>query len=262
MEDFSPQATLRESVEQRPTSKPRRGVSWHIGNVETLDAKGLYFRLGKMSKRTLPMLEPSTGDFIKQEFANAPYTHVLLDWELEVCALARNPLLAATPDGIARRLRDVLNDSASDQGSGATFRVGPVRDPEPFLKVLGDAYAIKSFSFTFTKKNLFDANKDFVLPFENLVGEAKANEGKVTLKGTDLDSQPVKEIAASAAASGDGASARIQITEDSGTTTRSLHGDAASVPVNDLDIDGAREQALEAARAEYERIKSAGGEAT
>ena len=101
-----------------------------------------------------------------------------------------------------------------------------------------------------------------MLPFENLVDEAKANEGKVILKGNDIASQPVKEIAASAAASGDNASARVQVTEDSGPTTRSLHGDAASVHVDDLDTDGDREQALSAARAEHERIRTAGGEAT
>lgn len=235
-------------------------MSWHIGNIETLDATGLYFRLGKMSRRTLPMLDSITGDFIEQEFANAPYTHVLLDWDLELCALARNPILSPTPNGISRRLAELLNDQAVLNETSETYRIGPVRDPADFLDVLDSAYAIRSFSFTFTRKNLFDANKDFVIPFEHLVGEAKATEGKVSLKGPDLDSQPVKEIASSAAASGDGASARVQITADSGPTTRSLHGDAASVPADDLDTNQAREQALNAARDEHERIRRAGGE--
>jgi hypothetical protein len=253
---FDPGISLRTAIGDRPTSKMRRGVSWHIGNVEKLDSTGLYCRLGKMSKRTLPMLD-RTGDFVEQEFANAPYTHVLLDWKEELCALARNPLLSPHQDGIARRLIEVLSESPEAKEKGLSFRVGPVRDPDEFLEILEAAYAIKSYSFTFTRKNLFNAS-DFVQPFERAVDEMAASEGKVTFKGASLDSQPIKEITASAAATGDNASARIQAAPGQRTTTKSLQGDAASVTADDLSTDTARQQALDSARGEHDRIKARG----
>jgi hypothetical protein len=259
--DFSPPEALRLVLKTKPTSRRRRGVAWHIGNITELGETGVYLRLGKRSRRTLPTFDESTGDFVEQELANAPYTHVLIDWRLELCVIARNPQLSPTPHGIARRLQDVLNDSELATSGAITFRLGAIRDPDEFIGILDAAFSVKSFSFSFTRKNLFDVQKDFVEPLEKIVDEARAVDGRVTLKGPELLSKPLREIAASAAATGDDASAKVQLTPGGKTQTRSLHGDASTISVDDLDSDSARSEGLRKARAEYSRIRGAGGEA-
>jgi hypothetical protein len=258
---FSPSDELRRALKLKPTSRIRRGVAWHIGNITAINDAGLYLRIGKKSRRTLPMLDEKTGDFSEQELSNAPYTHVLVDWNLELVAIARNQHLSPTPSGIARRLQDVLNDSAVTESRPITFRVSAIKNPDEFIGILDSAFSIKSFSFSFTRKNLFDVQKDFVEPLERIVDEAHAADGKVTLKGEELASKPLREIAASAAATGDDASARVQLAPGAKTQTRSLHGDASTISVDDLDSDSNRTEALRKARSEYKRIRGSRGEA-
>jgi hypothetical protein len=255
---FLPAIALRDAVLGRPTSRVRRGVAWHIGNTNVIDDHGLYFRLGRMSKATMPFYDEETGDFVQEEVPNAPFTHVLLDWQRELCAVARKQTLARTTQSLARRLVSVLNEGTIAQERGYTFSVGPVRDPAEFIEVLLSAYSLRSFTYTFERKNLFNAHEDFVQPFEKLVAETNAQDGKIVVKGQDLAVAPITEIARSAATTGDDASARLVLEE----VSRSLTGDTASIAAEELDSDTEKKQALDAARAEHDRIAgSSGGEA-
>jgi hypothetical protein len=253
-EPLNPSDALRAALVERSTTSPRRGVSWHVGNVEPLDESAYYLRLGKRSRSTVPMLDEK-GNFREASFEHAPYTHAIVDVVSEVCALARKTNLAPSTRNIAGRLSLVLNESASARDRRARFVVDAMRDPDEFLQLLQTAYAVKTFTFTFQGRNPMDAHELFVQPFEQLCTEANAYEGQATLKGDDLVVEPLQEITRSAAATGDTAKARLQLTEGTKAVVRKLQGDTASIGVQDLDSREEKLAALQLARLEHRRIR-------
>jgi hypothetical protein len=230
-------------------------VSWHIGNLEQLDTDGYYFRIGRQSRATLPQLDAATGNFVEAEFDSAPYTHALIDVRIELLAIAPKFTLAASTDGIARRLTEVLNSSQAGRDAGARFSIGALSNPEAFIDQLRSALAIRRFTFTFQRRNPFDADELFVKPFEKLVEQTDASLGKATVTGRDLDAEPLEQITRSAAATGDDASARMVINAESQPVTRRLRGSNVGVSAESLDNHDDRAVTLNQARAAYRRIR-------
>lgn len=253
--EFIPQLVLERAIEERPSSALRRGVVWHIGNIQQVDETGLYFRLGKLSRARLSTVDEASGDFIEEEVDNAPYTHCVLDLPSEVCAVAQSFDLAPTPIALAGRLADVLRASQSLQAAHGALSVDPIRDPEEFIELLSSAHAVKSFTYSFRRPNPFDVDRDFVEPFEKLTKETTADNGNVTVKGPSLAPEPLTAIARSAAATGDDAKARIQLAPRASTIVRSLKTHSASVVVPEVDTAAGKSEALRAIRIEYERVR-------
>ncbi len=100
--EMTRQEFLNRSISSLPQIELRTGRIWHIGNVRRIDDAGLYFRIGRTSRSTVGIYEE--GNFKDQEFETAPYSHVILDVELEVCALAKKTQLAPGAPGIAHHL--------------------------------------------------------------------------------------------------------------------------------------------------------------
>ena len=143
-QNLEPAEVLRRALLERPRShQTKRGVDWHVGNVEELEEGNVYFRLGKQSRATLSRID-NTGNFTEAELENAPYTHAVLDFGLELCALAKNTALSPSTIGIARRLQPVLNDSKTALENEVSFVVGRVNNPDGFLNLLSSAYSIRS----------------------------------------------------------------------------------------------------------------------
>ena len=98
---FEPPKTPPEIIEDVILSLPsvelRKGMIWHIGNISTLEEGGLYFRIGRTTKSTLEIYE--NGNFEEQEFETAPYTHMVLDIRLELCAIAKKSKLSPKTTG-------------------------------------------------------------------------------------------------------------------------------------------------------------------
>src|SRR5437762_3285093 len=104
----APPDILLDVVKSLPTAAFREHVEWHIGNVRKIDDDALYFRIGRMARSVFEVFEE--GKFKDQEFETAPYTHVLLDHKLELCAIAAKNRLAPSPAGISRKLGRLLNE--------------------------------------------------------------------------------------------------------------------------------------------------------
>lgn len=249
-----PAVALSRALIEQPTSRPYRGVAWHIGNVERLDVAGVYFRLGRRSKGTVPLLD-SKGDFVESELDRAPYTHALADTSMGLCALARNSALAQTTATMARRLITVLEASTVEARGDLTFSVGPVSNPEEFLELLRNAFAIRSFAFTVQRRNPIDANREFIQPFERLVEATEASAGRATIKGPQLSAQPLEDITRSVAATGDDAKARVLMSSGSSPVIRTLRGDTVSVGVDSLESEPEKVEALELVREAHRRVR-------
>lgn len=249
----TPAALLRSIVESRPSKELRRGVTWHIGNVETVDHDGVYFRFGKTTKATIETFK--NGVFVDEEFEASPYTHVILDVALGVMAIAKKGKLAPEITGIARILCKLLNQSAQVREQGATIEIAELQDPEDFLAHLRQAYSILRFSMGFSRPNPFDANRDFVQPLQKCLAESNGEEGKVEIKGESLKSALLEDLARSAAATGDDASARLKDDQHARPVTRHLKGKAVKFTEEDVAQMEQKKNSLQRIREIYYRLR-------
>lgn len=251
---------VRRAIEEKPTtSAAARGVRWHIGNVETLDANGLYFALGRTSRSRVPILDPETGDFLEAESETAPYTHVVLDTPTQVCAIARNTSLAANPVSLGHHLARVLNASTIRREYGADFEVDALSDPEEFVRLLQSAYAILRFTMTFSRPNPFDAEEDWHKPMERLVEATNGQKGSTTVRGQALNEAPLEDLTRSVASTGDDARAKLRLEEGQPPVTRSLRSDTATITERSLETPAERQSVLARLRAKYRSIRDRTG---
>jgi len=179
--DRTRQEILAEVIRSTPEAPLRQNMIWHIGNVESVGADALYFRVGRTTTQTLEVFE--SGRFADQTFETAPYTYALLDLGLEVCALARKPKLSPSIPGIARQLTRLLNECQASLHLDAGFEIDEVTDPEDFISHLRTAQAIYKFTVWFSRPNPWDVNEDFIAPAQRLVAATKGEQGKTELRG-------------------------------------------------------------------------------
>lgn len=259
--ELSPPEVLRQAILEKPSDRSL-GVIWHVGNVEQVDADGIYFALGRASRARVPVLDESTGNFIETEFDSAPYTHVLVDVPHEVAAIAHKSTLSPDVVAVARRLERLLGRTAIAKAERVTFQIAPISRPEEFIRELQRAYAITSFTVYFTRPNPVDVEGDFLRPMERLTQEANGSVGSTTIRGTALDPEPLTELTRSAAATGDNATARIRVDPGTRPVKRSLQGDTAKVTQDGLESVEERQTLIERIRHTYARIRRNPGEAT
>lgn len=257
-EQVTPPQAIRQAVEEKPTAVLGVRGRWHIGNVAPLDADGLYFALGRTSRATIQLLDPATQDFLEAEREEAPYTHVLLDVPTEVCAIAKKANLAPNPLRLGDKLASVLNASSIAQQYGAVFDVAPLSDPEAFIEILRNAYAIRKFTATFGRPNPWDAEEEFHKPMQRLVEATDGEGGSTTLKGEGLREETLEELTRSIASTGDDARARLLLKEGGPPVNRSLRGDTATITEADLETAEQRRSALAKLRDKYGEIRGRG----
>jgi hypothetical protein len=244
---------LREAIESYPQMEFRRGVKWHVGNVEPLGEDALYFRLGKISKAT-------EGRYKNKNFTDeiaevAPYTHVILDTHLEVLGIARKPELSSAIPGLAHRLQRMLNES-KQKLPDVTFVINEIKDPEDFLNYVRDADSILRFWKSISRPNAFDA-AELESQFRLLVEDARASTGLVDLKGKELTKSIIEELARSAASVGNKAGATIKSTPDARPERKLLGDNPVIVHESDLDSRERKESILERIRRKYHEIRGA-----
>ena len=222
-----------QAITSVPSAELRKGQKWHIGNVTRLDDAGLYFRVGRTSKLTVELY--SAGQFTEQSFETAPYTHVVIDHEIGLCALARKPKLSKTAAGIAEQMARLLTQASPAVTVGARFEFQPVSDPNDFIAQLRVAYEISKFWVTFSRPNPLDADEDFVKPMQRLAAAADADRGKTELKGRALSPASLESVARSAAATGDDAGAWLKPHKGQHRVRRSLRSNPAVLRLEDVD---------------------------
>jgi hypothetical protein len=185
-----------------------------------MDKSGLYFRMGKSTKETLQVFDK--GGFHDAPFNVAPYTHVLLDTKLEVCAIAKNSKLSVDVDTVAANLVRVLKAKSSSQfrDSMLDFEISPISDPKDFLYHLKAAYAILSYRVEFSRPNPLDADEDFHKPLQRLLKATRGQKGLTEVKGDALDEGTLERLTRSAVAAGNNAHAKLRMSGDSPVSVR------------------------------------------
>jgi hypothetical protein len=250
----SPSQILREVIDSLPEAKLRRGMIWHVGNVAVIDNHSLYFRLGRITPSTREIYR--NGKFEELTFEEAPYTHVLLDIDLELCAIAKKVKLGARTAPVARQLIRLLNKSEKNIEIQAEFEIRVINDPRDFLTHLQQAHTVSKFWVTFTKSNAWDADEDFYKPMQRLLSDTIGDQGKTEIEGPNLGRESLEELARSAASIGNDAGAILQPHPKSKKIRRSLKGSPAIYNTEeDISDDKTKEQMLKDIREVYNRVR-------
>ena len=231
----TPAEALCAAVMSRPSIELRAGYTWHLGNVAEVGDSGLYFAFGRTTSSIVEMWDEGMGEFVEVEFETAPYTHVVLDLQHQVAAIAAKSKLAPTPKSIANYLRKVLAESGHAKAAGIEFEVSALSDPRDFIFHLQTAYAVRSFTMSFSRPNPIDTEELFHKPMERLLQEARGVTGETKLEGEDLDRSALEALTRSVAASGDGAKARVQVAEGTKPELKRLTDDAITITEEELD---------------------------
>ena len=259
-EDLTRPQILLTLLEQGPAAELRRGITWHVGKIHRLDDTAIYFRLGKTTRSTVEVFRE--GDFVETEFESAPYTHIFLDRELGVTAIARKTRLAPRPQGIARQLERLLNETPWLKERGHRIEIGALKDPEEFIQYLRSAYSVRRFSVTFTPPNPLDIDDDITRPFQEWLSSTKAIKGKAEIDGPELDAEKLASVARSAAATGNEASARLSLEKEARPVTKHLSGGPVTIGQDELGAEEEKVTFLARIRAVFRRVAGKDGDET
>lgn len=255
-EPLSKREILEQTVQSSPETEFRTGIVWHIGNFVQIDPNSLYLRLGRTTRSTVEIYRD--GNFIDAEFEAAPYTHVLIDFNLELLAIAKKPRLSPYITGIKNSFTKLLNSSERAHSLQAKFSIDYIKDPENFLEHLRSSEVISRFSVSYKRPNAFDINEDFIKPNQRLVEETNSTSGKTQLVGENLNSDVLEELARSAAASGDDAEAWLIPEGENNKVRKSLTKNPVVVHVDDIDDTERKKSFIERIRIIYHRIRGNG----
>lgn len=244
---------LKQALLSLPSKELRKGAIWRVGNVKELDDNAAYFRIGRTLSSKVEVYQD--GEFIEKEFESAPYTHVLIDLNTELCAIAKKTKLAPKTISVARQFIRLIGKTKVAEDSGAVFQVNEVSDPEDFISYLKKAHSITKFWITFTRPNAFDVNQDFVKPMQRYLEETCADKGKAEISGNGLDVNNLEELARSAAATGDDAIAEMKGSEKGKKVRKYLRGKSVTVPVDSFDDIDQKKSVMQRIRDIYKKLR-------
>jgi hypothetical protein len=247
---------LRKAIHARPSAVLRKGYNWHIGNVEDISKDAVYFALGRTTRSHVELFNEVTGNFALQEFATSPYTHVVIDFSTQVCAIASKVRLAPSQSGIARNLGRLIGGSTEFKCNDAKVEIAAINDPEGFIDYLRSAVQIIQFSVDFGRPNPWDTDKDFHQPMQNLLQLTQAEQGKTMIKGSDLNADRLEELTRSVAATGNNAEARIRESMGARPRRRYLRGNPVIATQEDCSSSEERLSLLESIRSIYQKVRT------
>lgn len=239
----------------KPSEELRSGYIWHVGNVSEISDDGLTFAVGRTTIASQEKYDEDTGDFIEVDDEESPFTFAFYDQNLGVLGLLPKYKLAPTTKGIARNVEKLLNASPYSKDNSVRIEIGEISDPETFIQQLHEAYAVVSFKMEFGEPNPFDVEKDFHAPMEALLNETGGEKGATTLRGEDLEREPLELLTRSVASVGSNASARIRKEAGDRPVTKHLKGDPASVLVDEVGTPEKAADVVGKLRTAYRRIR-------
>lgn len=252
---ISTHEAVKLAVRSNPTFEIRKAHTWRIGNLSRIDNVSDAFAFGRVHKVRTSGFDETYGNFHEVDYEEAPYTWVLIDYNLQVAAIAKNSKISSKIEGVANNLGRLLNASIVARNFGIEFIVKRINDPVDFIESLRESFTILKFSFTFGLPNPFDAHKDFHKPFENLNRFVHADSARTTLKGPSLNNQVLEEMTKSLAATGEEVTATIKNTEDGPIVKKSLHYNPAVFSIEFETMKNSFLKAIEFTRSTYNRIR-------
>ena len=245
---------ILKAIERKPSAELRKGQTWHIGNVQSVDNNGYVFALGKTAMVTREVYDDTRGDFLDEPGEDAPYTHVAIDIALQVCAIAHKSKIAQNPDKLANNLARLLNSDLFKRDA-ITFTLSMIRQPDEFLELVRNAIKITHFEMTFSPPNPWDV-VGFHKQQETFLESIAGKNGVTKVSGKQLDKTTIENLTRSIAASGDTAKAKIQSKDDKKPLTKKLSENPLILSTDEVNTTDQRKELLDKLREAYHRIRS------
>lgn len=247
---------IRSTIEKKPSIQIRKGPSWRIGNIQHITTDVGFFALGKITKSTRQLYDEIHGDIIEQSFNEAPHTYIVVDLQLQICAIAQKTRISARVINIAKNLEKLLNAAhEKDIDRQVTITLSEINDPEKFIEMISNAFRVTRFEITFSPPNPFDVDQQFHKPMEALAQATNAHQGKTSIKGEQLETAILENLARSAASAGNSANALIQADEKAKPVKKKLEGNPAIVAVEDIGTEDDKLSLVERIRNAYHQVR-------
>lgn len=249
---------LRRAIEEQPNAQVRRGSSvWALGNVEMfLDDSTYSAALGKIRRRNAERYDEDHRTFTQEPSEEAPFTLVIFDIDLQVCAIAAKSDLGDTAQ-LGRTLAVLLTSTNTTRARRLRIIASQIKDPREFISLLRRAERITHFEVTFKRPNPIDVEKDFIQPMERLLAESAGDGGKTALSGDDLKKEPLEALSNSAAATGDDAKAKMKLPENDKLVTKRLLSNPATISISEQPSREVRETVALRMKELYRTIRRA-----
>lgn len=260
-EPISRQELLHSLVIGRPSAQLRSNQTWLIGDLEEIGDNSVYFRFGRVRQSKHDQYKD--GRFITTVIEEHPNTHVFLDCDIEVCAIAQDTELAKYTSTVARNLVRLLSEQELAKKHGVELQINEVKDPETLLTYIRTAHSIQSFTFSVSKPNAWDVEQMFVKPAQQAVAHMGANQGVVSFKGDDnneLDRGHVESVVRTAAATGQEAKAKLKMDKKARPETKYLRGGDVSMSTNEIVSLEEKMSFMDSLRKKYRAILKRNGE--
>jgi hypothetical protein len=246
---------ISRSLRSKPTAHVGSGSEWHLGNVETVEADGIGFAMGRTAFVKSPQFDERTHDFLEEEVTRAPFTVGVFDQRHQVCGIVRKSGVSQNADQIAAKLATLLNSASFAREANSVITVDPVRDPATFIESLRSAYTVTRFSFYASRPNPHDVDRLIQRPAEEFTQVAGGERTKVEVEGQDLDRDVLEELSKAVASVGETAAASVRPEERSHTKRVYLTGNAVTEPITGEATTGLLSRILKSTREAYDRIR-------
>lgn len=251
---MSPRDILRKTIMSKPNVIIRQKNVWSIANIEEIDERTIFFHMGceKVKKEGI---KDTDGNFTEEERPVAPHTRVILDWDLEVCAIEPHSELGSIK-ALASRLDVILNNSSFARSTETVFEVLPIDNPEEFVKWIHDSYMVQSFQFTFSGPNFSDIEEDFQKPLEGMVQTLCSNDNQIKFQNKQgLKKDRLTILSRAVIAAGQKIVAKCKASLGDTAEKRTSTGNLSFVHVDALESEKDKKQAALNMRWKYKEIR-------
>lgn len=234
--ELAPSEIFLEALLEKPTIELRRDNVWNIWNIHLEDDKltGV-FAIGRTTKTAVEKFDTMTKDFLVKIDEASPYTIVAFDRSIGLLGIAKKTKVAADTNAIAIRIQRLFDSTQTVKDQAVEVKVDLIPDTKSFIDKIKNAYAIKQFSAHFTGPNPTDADELFQKPLSVYCQKLAGENGVVEVVGNSLDSEVIEAVTKSTAATGNTASAKVQMKSGTKPIKIFLKGDVKKVVFNFTD---------------------------
>ncbi|MDB9741394.1 hypothetical protein OAB00_00925 [Akkermansiaceae bacterium] len=225
--DLTPQDFFISALKEKPSYELKAGSVWHIGNLEFYenDLTGT-FAVGRTSKSKQEQYDEQSKDFIDSSTSESPYTTCYFNTDIGFLVIGKKNNLSPKSDIVTNQLVNLLSSTSEIFENDIRVEIEPIPDPEKFINKLKKAHTITSFTATFGGPNPKDSDEYFQRPMSVYLNEANGTSGRTVIQGDNLASEALIDVTKSTAATGNEASAKVKITQNSEFENIHLNGGA------------------------------------
>ena len=239
-EELTPEQIFRKAIEEKPMLSLKANSAWLIGNIVYLDdcKKTGTFNIGKKRLNTVPKYNEESKDFEEIMEENSPNCKIYFNLEYGILGITNNYALSNSEFSLAEKIKQLLENTNAVNNAFRYVEVSKVKNPETFISRLRSAYCIKRFGVYFSGTNPFDADEAFHKPMSAYLDSTGGNKGHTVVDGKSLNAETCALMAASVAATGNDAYAKLQDASDDKIVTVKMAKNSAKIIIpNDIKDD-------------------------